>query len=146
MNKYVKCTTIPRIKDKCFIIENDGINIKTNSGSLIFVKSQFIEISKTEYIQYLKSINLKERLIELGAKKEYYFTINNLENAIKLDNLFTLLDAKSYKNRNSKDIIENFFRRNRQNFKISFNSTENIKHKIASEHIELTFDSILNYV
>ena len=143
MNKYVRCTGLKSIRGQCFKLDN-----KTER-SLIgthfeYTDTQFEEITQLEY---LKSINLKDKLIELGNEKKYYFSINNLDDAIKLDKLFTLLDATSYKTRsiNEKNIIEDFFKNNNQNFTISFNSIEGISHKVY-EHIELTFNNILDYV
>lgn len=110
-------------------------NISTERG-----EKYFKEVRK---IDYIKSINLKERLIELANTNNYAIKIKSKNDADKLDKLFYMLNHVSYSSKMS-SIKNHLINKDGVPFSINF-TLKDLCSRIDSQ-IEITIEQLLDYV
>lgn len=151
--KYYKCIDIEDVWDKYSTIgkiyrEDDKGNYQrdnNNYSSIAFIVDKteskyFKEVSKLEY---LKSINLKDKLIELANSDKYSIIINSIDDAIKLDKLFTILGHTQYINNPGITLEEWFDNYGSKGDHIGFSLVNRVT---SEDRIIITIKELLDYV
>lgn len=141
---------LDKMKDKVFKVENSRIIVREDiNGEKIFsilLPSDLVE--EVSFYDYIASINLKEKLIELANSDKYAIYIPNKAEAEKLDKLFKILGHKNYSNRkdNRHSLLQDWLPEQNKWY-IDFElTTLSPRVNDSTNKIQITIKELLDYV
>lgn len=150
--KYYKCI-VERffaedfvLKDKIYREDWKGYDEKNGGRESLscYVEVYSSKLIEVTQLEYLKSINLKEKLIELAKSNKYAIKLNSKEEAIKLDKIFLAIDTPYYINKRHYTILQQWWHTHCD--PVIFNyAVHNLSCNI-NKHTVITIKELLDYV